>query len=127
MNGQNGENPRLDRIEALVDRLAGQQASAHERMNALVEAQFAMIDDFKDFKRETLTYQVLAADEFRTADERLSKKIDTLGAELKASSDETNRRLKQLGEETDRRIADLVAAIGRLIARMPPPEQSAQQ
>ena len=108
-NGQNGENPRLDRIEALVDRMAGQQA-------ALFESQFALIDDFKDFKRETLTYQVLAADEFRTADERLSKKIEA-----------TDRRLKELGEETDRRIADLIVAIGKLIARMPPPEQSAQQ
>ena len=95
-------------------------------VNKPFESQFALIDDFKDFKRETLTYQVLAADEFRTADERLAKKIDALGVELKASSDETNRRLKELGEETDRRITDLVAAIGQLIARMPP-QQSAQQ
>lgn len=110
-NGKNGDSTRLDRIEALVDRMAVQQA-------ALFESQFALIDDFKEFKKETLTYQVLAADEFRSADQ-------TIRADMKALSDTTDRRLKELGEETDRRIADLVAAIGRLIARMPPPAQSA--
>jgi hypothetical protein len=108
-NGQNGDNTRLDRIEALVDRMAGQQA-------ALYESHFALIDDFKEFKRETLTYQVLAADEFRAADERLSKKIDDLRIEM-----------KELGEKTDRRIADLISAIGRLIANTPPGQQPSPQ
>lgn len=109
MNGQNGENPRLDRIEALVERMAGQQA-------ALFESQFALIDDFKDFKRETLSYQVLAADEFRTKDERPSTQLK-----------QTDLWLKELFQETDRKIADLMVAIGKLIARMPPQDQSAQQ
>ena len=109
-NGQNGDSTRLDRVEALVEKLAGQQADDHERINAIGEYLFAMIDDTKDFKRETLTQQVLAADEFRSADNRLR-------AEMKDSA-----------KGLDRRIADLVAAIGVIIARMPPlPDQSGLQ
>ena len=106
-NGQNGDSTRLDRVEALLDRLASEHAHDHERINAIAESLFAMIEDTKDFKRETITHQVLAADEFRSAPK-----------ELRA---EMNESAKDLG----RRIDNLVAAIGRLIAGMPPfPDQS---
>ena len=108
-NGQNGDSTRLDRIEALVEKLAAQQADDHQRINAIGEYLFAMIDDTKEFKRETRTQQVLAADEFRSADTRLRKE------------------LTESVKEIDRRIADLVAAIGALISRNPPPPASALQ
>lgn len=92
-------------------------AQERERLNALIEFQFAFRDEFEAFKKETLRYQVLAADEFRSADEKLSKRIADVSVEVR----QTSAELKELGKTTDRRIAEIVSAIGQLIARMPPP------
>jgi hypothetical protein len=85
---------RLDRIEAILERLAQAQERDHEEFTR-DHAQFT-----RDHK-QLMTWQVLMQD-----------KMDKFAAERDAE----RKRLDQLSEKTDIRIAELVSAIGALIA-----------
>ena len=88
---------RLDRIEALLDKLADRQR----------EFQIIQEHDHEEFKRDhsqSMKWQVLMQDNM----DRFS-----------ADRDRERERLDQLWENTDKRIADLVGAIGKLIERLP--------
>ncbi len=88
---------RLDRIEALLDKLAERQR----------EFQIIQEHDHEEFKRDhqqLMKWQVLTQDKMDSERERV---------------DSERRRLDALSEKTDQRIADLVSAIGKLIERLP--------
>lgn len=78
---------RLDRIEAILDRLAETQERDHE--------------EFARDHKQLMTWQVL-----------MQEKMDRWQAEAALE----RKRLDTLTENTDKRIADLVSAIGALIA-----------
>lgn len=107
MAKENGSG-RLDRIEALLDKLAERQRNF----------QIIQEHDHEEFKRDhqqLMTWQVL-----------MQEKMDRFTADRDAErqrSDAERRRLDALSEKTDQRIADLVLAIGKLIERLPPPRQ----
>ena len=89
---------RLDRIEAILDKLAERQR----------EFQIILENDHERFERENgqhLTWQVLT-----------QEKMEKAQAEAAAE----RKRLDALSAETDKRIADLVSAIRDLIERIPP-------
>jgi hypothetical protein len=89
---------RLDRIEALLDKLAERQREFH----------ILQEHDHERFQREIqqhLTWQVLTQ-------EKMVKSQEEAAAERK--------RLDALNEQTDKRIAELVLAIRDSIARIPP-------
>jgi hypothetical protein len=51
-------------------------------------------------------------------DERLAR-IEANFERMQELSQQSDRRIAALSEQTDKRVADLVAAIGKLIERMP--------
>jgi septal ring factor EnvC (AmiA/AmiB activator) len=77
---------RLDRIEAILERLAQAQERDHE--------------EFTRDHKQLMTWQVL-----------MQEKMDRWAEDR----DRTERRLNALREQTDQRIAEFVSAIGRLI------------
>jgi hypothetical protein len=84
---------RLDRIEAILERMAETQERDHE--------------EFTRDHKQLMTWQVLMQD-----------KMDKAEAVRQRDREEAARerlRLNQLNEITDKRIADLVGAIMRIV------------
>ncbi len=95
---------RLDRIEAILDKLAERQREFHEHLRDLTAI---MANDHERYDREMrqhLTWQVLT-----------QEKMDT-----------ERKRLDELYAKTDERIAALVRAIGKLTERAPVPNKEAE-
>ena len=91
---------RLDRIEAVLDKLAEGQRDLQRRQE---EFQIVQEHDHERFTREAqqlLTWQVL-----------MQEKMDRYSADRDAE----RKRLDALSEKTDERVASLVRAIGELI------------
>lgn len=96
---------RLDRIEALLDKLA-------ERQREFQIIQEHDHEEFKQDHKQLMTWQVLMQEKMDRWDQNWEKS--------QAAAAKERERLDALSEKTDKRIADLVAAIGKLIERTPP-------
>jgi hypothetical protein len=90
---------RLDRIEAILERLAETQERGHE--------------EFTRDHKQLMTWQVLMQDKMDRAEAARQQDREDAARE--------RQRLNELNEITDKRIADLVGAIMRIF---PPASQS---
>ena len=88
---------RLDRIEAILERLAETQERDHE--------------EFTRDHKQLMTWQVLMQEKMDRWDRNWEKS--------QAEAARERQRLDALSEKTDERIAALVSAIGKLIERLP--------
>jgi len=86
---------RLDRIEALVERLAATQEQDHQ--------------EFTRDHRQLMTWQVLMQEKM--------DKAETARQQEREDAARERKRLDQLWENTDKRIADLVTAFGQFIQK----------
>jgi hypothetical protein len=75
MSGQNGGNPRLDRIEGIIEALANRQNLIEDEFSRLLKAQVVMADHMNKLA-ETQRQTAAAHDErMRDTDDRLNALI----------------------------------------------------
>ena len=91
MSASNGDSPRLDRIEKILEVLANVQQDMQQEHQMLLRAQIVL--------GEVVT--------------KLSEKVDKLADEHKALSKETNERFR----DTDERLGALIKIVDELVRR----------
>jgi len=105
---------RLDRIEGIIETLAGRQALIEDEFARLLKAQVVMVDSMT-----TMSDTVTTMGETMTT---MSDTVTTMGdtiAAVERRSDERQRRADELNRQSDERLNALIAIVDDLIRRGP--------
>ncbi len=75
MNGNNGGNPRLDRIEGIIEALANRQNLIEDEFSRLLKAQVVMGDQLNKLAESQIKIAAAHDERMRDMDERLNALI----------------------------------------------------